>query len=133
VVLGGTIALTAAVVFFGVSRAQGIAGEGSFDLAFQAMPLVMEELPAGRLFGTLWFLLLFFAGITSSVALLRPLICLLQEDFGVPRQRAVALAGLLLLLGCQPVVLWLGHGFMDEVDFWAGVGSRSCSSGSWRC
>jgi len=120
VVLGGTIALTASVVFFGVVQSQAIAREGSFDLAFQAMPLVLEQLPASRLLGALWFLLLFFAGITSSVALLQPLICLLHEDFGLPRGRAVAFAGALLLLACQPVVLWLGHGFMDEIDFWVG-------------
>ena len=120
VVLGGTIALTAAVIFFGVAQSQAIAQEGSFDLAFQAMPLVLEQIPASQAFGVLWFLLLFLAGLTSSVALLQPLICLLQEDFGLPRGRAVAVTGAALFAACQPVVLWLGHGFMDEIDFWAG-------------
>jgi SNF family Na+-dependent transporter len=120
VVLGGTIAITAAVVFFGIAQAQVIAEGGSFNLGFQAMPLVMEQIPAGRFFGALWFLLLFFAGITSSVALLQPLISLLHEDFGVPHRRAVTLVALLLLLCCLPVVLFLRHGFLDEFDFWAG-------------
>jgi neurotransmitter:Na+ symporter, NSS family len=120
VVLGGTIALTAAVVFFGVSQAQVVARGGSFDLAFQSMPLVLSRLPGSTLLGALWFLLLFLAGITSSVALLQPLICLLHEDFRLPRERAVAVAGGLLFIGCQPVLLWLGHGFLDELDFWAG-------------
>lgn len=39
VVLGGTIALTASVVFFGVVQSQAIAGQGSFDLGFHAMPM----------------------------------------------------------------------------------------------
>lgn len=120
VVLGGTIALTASVVFFGTVQAAEIARGGSFDLGFQAMPLVMEQVPGGRVFGALWFLLLFFAGLTSCVAMLQPLIALLREDFGMPRERAVWLAGGLLLLGAQPVILLLGHGFMDQVDFWAG-------------
>jgi len=121
VVLGGTIALTASVVFFGVVASQEIAAAGSFDLGFQTMPLVLEQLPGGRLFGTLWFLLLFFAGLTSAVALLQPLIAMLREDFGLPRQRAVLLTGVLLFIGAQPVILFLQHGFLDQIDFWAGT------------
>jgi SNF family Na+-dependent transporter len=120
VVLGGTIALTAAVVFFGVVQTQAIAEGGSFNLGFQAVPLVFEQVPAGRFFGALWFLLLFFAGITSSVAMLQPLISLLHDDLGVPHPRAVTVVGLLLLLCVAPVVLFLRHGFLDELDFWAG-------------
>jgi SNF family Na+-dependent transporter len=120
VVLGGTIALTAAVVFLGAAQAQEVARAGSFDLAFQAMPLVLAQLPASGLFATAWFLLLFLAGLTSSVALLQPLIGLLQEDFGVSRPRAVALSGGLLWLCAHPVLFWLGHGFLDELDFWVG-------------
>jgi SNF family Na+-dependent transporter len=120
VVLGGTIALTAAVVFFGAAQAQAVAASGSFDLAFQSMPLVLSQLPGSSLFGAAWFLLLFLAGLTSSVALLQPLICLLQEDFGATRERAVSLSGGVLWVCAHPVVFWLGHGFMKELDFWVG-------------
>jgi SNF family Na+-dependent transporter len=120
VVLGGTIALTSAVVFFGVVEARAIASQGSFDLGFHAMPLALEQMPGGRLFGALWFLLLFFAGITSSVAMLQPTIALLREDFGLARTPAVLATALLVFLGAQPVIFWIGHGFMDQLDFWAG-------------
>jgi len=120
VVLGGTIALTAAVVFFGVMQAQEIAQQGSFDLGFHAMPLALEQMPGGRVFGAMWFLLLFFAGITSSVAMLQPTIALLREDFGLPRSRAVWTTGALVFLGSQPVLFFFAHGFMDQLDFWAG-------------
>jgi SNF family Na+-dependent transporter len=120
VVLGGTIALTAAVVFFGVVQAQEIAQQGSFDLGFHAMPLALEQMPGGRIFGAMWFLLLFFAGITSSVAMLQPTIALLREDFGMPRPRAVVLTAALVFLGSQPVLFFFAHGFMDQLDFWAG-------------
>ena len=120
VVLGGTIALTGAVVFFGVAQAQAIAQQGSFDLGFHAMPLVLEQVPGGRIFGAMWFLLLFFAGITSSVAMLQPTIAMLREDFGVPRERAVLATGALVFVGAQPVIFCFAHGFMDQLDFWAG-------------
>jgi SNF family Na+-dependent transporter len=108
------------VLFFGVVESRAIAEAGSFNLGFQAMPLVLEQIPAGRLFGAMWFLLLFFAGLTSAVALLQPLIAMLREDFGLPRERAVLLTGALLFLGAQPVIFFLQHGFLDQIDFWAG-------------
>jgi SNF family Na+-dependent transporter len=120
VVLGGTIALTASVVFFGVMEAQAIARQGSFDLGFHAMPLVLEQMAGGRIFGAMWFLLLFFAGITSSVAMLQPTIAMLREDFGMPRERAVVTTAALVFLGAQPVIFFFAHGFMDQLDFWAG-------------
>jgi SNF family Na+-dependent transporter len=120
VVLGGTIALTAAVVFFGVAQAQAIAQQGSFDLGFHAMPLVLEQVPGGRVFGALWFGLLFFAGITSSVAMLQPTVAMLREDFGMPRDRAVIATSALVFVGAQPVIFFFAHGFMDQLDFWAG-------------
>jgi NSS family neurotransmitter:Na+ symporter len=120
VILGGTIALTASVVFFGVAEAERIAAQGSFDLGFHAMPLVLERMPGGQAFGALWFVLLFFAGLTSAVALLQPTIALLREDFGMPRERAVLLSAGLLFVCSNPVIWFLGHGFMDQLDFWAG-------------
>jgi neurotransmitter:Na+ symporter, NSS family len=120
VVMGGTIALTAAVVFFGIAESTRIAQQGSYDLGFHAMPLVMEQIPGGRLFGAMWFLLLFFAGITSSVAMLQPTIAMLREDFGLPRPRAVLATCALAFVVSQPVIFCFAHGFMDQLDFWAG-------------
>jgi SNF family Na+-dependent transporter len=120
VILGGTIALTAAAMFFGAAEATRIAQQGSFDLGFVAMPLVTQQMPAGGLFGAMWFLLLFFAGLTSCVALMQPMLALLQEDLGVDRRRAVALVGGAIFVLAQPVIFFLHHGFMDELDFWAG-------------
>jgi SNF family Na+-dependent transporter len=119
VVLGSSIALVSAVIFFGIEGATRIAHSGSFDLAFQAMPLVTAQIPGGRLFGCAWILLLFCAGITSSVAMLQPLVALLQERFGAMRSRAVALCGMAVFVCAQPVIFRLGR-YMDQLDFWAG-------------
>ena len=118
VVLGGTIAITAAVVFFGITATQQIAGS-TFDLGFQSMAVIFQQLPAGNLIGGLWYMLLFFAGLTSAVAITQPIIALLQEAFGLARSRAVAVIGGALLLLSTPVI-WL-HGVLDELDFWAGT------------
>jgi SNF family Na+-dependent transporter len=118
VVLGGTIAITAAVVFFGVTATQEIA-TSTFDLGFNSMAVIFQDLPLGGLIGALWFLLLFFAGLTSAVAITQPMVALIQEGFSITRSRAVGLTGLALFLLSQPVVLM--QGVLDELDFWAGT------------
>jgi NSS family neurotransmitter:Na+ symporter len=118
VVLGGTIAITASVVFFGIAATGAIATQ-TFDLGFLAMALIFQQLPLGNVLGGLWFLLLFFAGLTSAVAITQPAVALIQEGFGLTRKRAVGLVGLALLTLSAPTFLW--QGALDEFDFWAGT------------
>ena len=121
VILGGTIAIPVACAFFGVTETVRIAGEGAFNLGFQSMPLVFSKIPLGGLFGCIWFLLLFFAGIPSSVALASPAVAFLQDELGQSRGRAVMIVGAVLLVGGNLVIFNLGGGFLDEMDFWSGT------------
>ncbi len=121
VILGGTIAIPAAVAFFGIVGAQEIAKGGAFDLGFQSLPVIFQKIPLGQFFGFIWFLLLFFAALTSSVALSQPAMAFLQEEFRIPKERAAIIVGLVLFICSLPVVLFLKHGFLDELDYWAGT------------
>jgi SNF family Na+-dependent transporter len=98
-----------------------IAGQGSFDLGFVALPIIFEQMPGGRLFGTLWFALLFFAGVTSSVALCQPLVAFLQETFHMSRRVAALVCGAAMIVLGLPIVLWLKTGYLDQYDFWVGT------------
>ena len=60
VVLGGSIAIPAAVAFFGVAMTTQIAKGGAFDLGFVSMPLIFEQIPFGSFFGFIWFLTFIF-------------------------------------------------------------------------
>ncbi|HQO24098.1 MAG TPA: sodium-dependent transporter [Acidobacteriota bacterium] len=121
IILGGTIAIPAAVAFFGLVETQEIARQGAYDLGFQALPVIFQQLPLGELFGAVWFLLLFIAGITSSAALTQPAIALLQDDLGWSRRRAVLVVFGVLFVSAALVVLYFRYGFLDELDFWAGT------------
>lgn len=121
VILGGSIAIPIAVAFFGVAATAAIAQGGAFDLGFQAMPLIFQQIPLGRFFGFLWFGLLFFAGITSSVAIVQPFVAFLQDEFRWTRKRAVTVTGILWFLFAHPVIFFLKHGFLNEMDFWLGT------------
>lgn len=121
VIFGGTIAIPAAVAFFGIAGAQAIAAGGSFNLGFVAMPLVFNQMPFGQFFGALWFFLLFIAGITSSVALMTPAINFLTDELGWTRKKAVNVSGAITLLAGALVVAYMKYGFLDEMDYWAGT------------
>ncbi len=119
VVLGGSIAIPAAAAFFGVAAAQTIAASGAFNLAFVSLPAIFANIPLGQFFGFLWFILLFFAGLTSSVAITQPVIAFLEDEFRLDRRLAVLIT-MFVLFSVAHVAVFLA-GALDEMDFWAGT------------
>lgn len=121
IILGGSIAIPIAVAFFGIAGTEAIAKGGAFNLGFQAMPLIFQKIPLGQVFGTIWFFLLFVAGITSSVAITQPFMSFLQDEFQLNRRKATIITGAALFILGQPVIFFLKHGFLDDMDFWLGT------------
>jgi SNF family Na+-dependent transporter len=121
VILGASIGIIAACLFFGPTVTVDIANGGSFDLGFVSMPAIFTQIPAGRLFAFMWFLLLFFAGITSSIALIQPSVHFLSSAFDMDSTRASSIVGVAILLCVQPVYFFLSKGYLDELDFIAGT------------
>ncbi|MBF0409518.1 MAG: sodium:calcium symporter [Candidatus Riflebacteria bacterium] len=121
VILGGSIAIPAAVAYFGPEMTKEIARSGAFDLGFQSMPMIFNQIQFGTFFGTIWFGLLFIAGITSSVALLLPAIAYLKDELGWKHSKAtITVMFGQFIFGCA-VVLFFKNGFLDEMDYWAGT------------
>ncbi|MFH1339526.1 MAG: sodium-dependent transporter [Candidatus Omnitrophota bacterium] len=121
VILGGSIIIPAAFMFFGPAQMQNIAGSGAFDLGFVTMPLILTKIPLSGLFGFVWFLLLFLAGITSSVSLAQPAVAFLEDEFDINRTRAVWIFAAVCFILCQPAIFFLGRGVVNELDFWGGT------------
>ena len=121
VILGGTIAIPVAVAFFGLAQTEVIARGGAFDLGFVSLPVIFQKIPFGQFFGALWFLLLFIAGITTSVAFLQPLVAFLTEEFKMTRKKAVNTIFGFLVAAILFVVFFFKYGVLDEFDFWAGT------------
>ena len=119
VVFGSTIALTSAVIFFGMPGATEIASGGAFKLGFISMPAIFTHMSYGQFFGFLWFMLLFFAGLTSVVALSQPVVAFFEDEFGWERKRSVIVLGVIFFVSAHlPIFV---SGALDEMDFWAGT------------
>ena len=119
VALGGLITLPAAVAFLGVA---GVAGQGTFGLGFNVLPMVFSAMPAGSFFGAVFFFVLFIAAVTSSLSMLQPGIALLEESLGIGRKGSVGLLGTLTALGTG-FVCWFTKDLkaLDTLDFWVGT------------
>ncbi len=84
---------------YGMNPAQGT------ELVFDVLPKAFAEMPAGRLVGSLFFLLLVFAALTPSIAALEPLLAYLHQRTGLGRARAALVsAGAVWLLGIASVL-----------------------------
>ncbi|MFQ5895817.1 MAG: sodium-dependent transporter [Nitrospinota bacterium] len=89
----------------------------SVGLAFIAFPQAISQLPGLKgLFGALFFLALFLAGITSAISLLEALASALQDKFGIPRRRVVTAFCCLGCLGSLLYTTGAGLFWLDIVD-----------------
>ena len=123
VVLGGSIVIPAAFAFFGASGMETVAKSGSFNLGFVTMPLILQHVPFSNIFGFIWFMLLFLAGITSSISLILPPIAFLEDEFNMSKKNATRSFAAITFIICQAPVFFLANGVVDELDFW---GSNFC-------
>ncbi|HNQ24877.1 MAG TPA: sodium-dependent transporter [Phycisphaerae bacterium] len=119
VCLGGLITIPAAFVFLG--PAVGASLDSTFSLGFQTLPVVFGYMPAGALFGGIWFFMLFLAAITSSLSMLQPAIAFLEEGLNVGRRASCALLGLITGAGSL-FVIYFSYKLvaLDTMDFWVG-------------
>ena len=117
--LGGLITVPAGFAFLGVA---GVAGQSTFGLGFNVLPMVFSEMPLGTVFGFLFFFLLFLAAVTSSISMLQPGIAFLEETLNINRRQSVALLGLITAMGCLFVVYFSKDvKALDTLDFWVGT------------
>ena len=99
------------------------AGGSGFGLGFMTLPTLFNNWGWFAPFaGAMWFGLLFFAGITSSLAMGQPVMAFLEDEFGVASRarRAHASASRRCSWAASRVWLYPG-GAHDEFDFWTGT------------
>jgi NSS family neurotransmitter:Na+ symporter len=80
--------LVAAVVVYSVLFSGGVDPAAGPELVFEALPLAFDHLPNGRVFGSLFFIVLVLAAFTSAIALIEPAVLWLQERFLITRLKA---------------------------------------------
>ncbi|GIZ08836.1 hypothetical protein [Flavobacterium sp. UMI-01] len=92
-------------------------------MAFQTMPYLFQQWGSviAVFAGVLWFGLLFFAGITSSLAMGTPWIGFMRDEFGWNQKKGAWSFGTIALILGLPTVVFFQEGVFDEYDYWAGT------------
>lgn len=123
VVLGASIIIPIAVGYLGIERVVELTQTGGLGLGFKSLPYLFYQWGdvLGSVAGVMWFGLLFFAGITSSLAMGTPWLGFMQDEFNWKREKAAWSFGLIILLLGMPTVLFFTYGVFDEYDYWAGT------------
>jgi NSS family neurotransmitter:Na+ symporter len=120
------VALLAGVAIFPIVYANNLEPSMGPGLIFETLPLAFGQMPAGGWFGTIFFVLVFLAAITSAIALIEPAVAWLSENRGFSRDRACLYAGFVCwVLGLGTVLsfnfwsslTWFGKNFFELLDF----------------
>ncbi len=104
------MALMMGLAIFPLVFASGLVPAEGPGLVFISLPIAFGQMPGGIVFATLFFVLTFIAALTSSIAMLEPVICWLEEHRGFSRPiSTVVLAAGTWLVGLSVVLsfnLW---------------------------
>ncbi|VAV90205.1 Sodium-dependent transporter, SNF family [hydrothermal vent metagenome] len=91
------VALLAGFAIFPIVFAFGVDHGAGPGLVFVTLPIVFNDMGGmGQIFGLLFFLLLAFAAITSTISLLEPMVAELSEEGKFSRARAAIYTGAVL-------------------------------------
>ena len=113
VLLDTAIALIAGLAIFPLVFANGMEPGAGPGLLFVTLTSAFANLPGGQIFGTLFFLLVSLAALSSSISLVEPMVAWLIERFPVGRTVATSIYCLLVWL--------MGMGTVLSFNEWSGV------------
>ncbi|MCK5120767.1 MAG: sodium-dependent transporter [Methylococcales bacterium] len=88
------VALLAGIAIFPLVFANGLEPGSGPGLIFQTLPIAFGNMTGGWLFGVLFFVLLVFAALTSSISLIEPVVAWLIENKGFTRVKASVISGI---------------------------------------
>ena len=111
--LDTAVAIMSGLVIFPACFAFGInPGEGP-GLVFITLPNVFNEMAGSRLWGSLFFLFMTFAALSTVIAVFQNIIACTREIFGWTQKKATVINGILLISLAFPCIL----GMTDWANF----------------
>jgi NSS family neurotransmitter:Na+ symporter len=120
------VALLAGIAIFPIVFANGLEPTEGPGLVFVTLPIAFANMPLGVLFGTLFFILLSIAALSSSISLIEPGVAWLVESLKTKRSyAAMALGAFAWTLGIFSALSFnlmsefkiFGMNFFDFTDF----------------
>ena len=127
-VLDTFVAFASGLIIFPACMAYGVQVDSGKSLIFITLPNIFNNLPMGRVWGSLFFIFMSFAALSTVLAVFENLVSCTIDLFGIGRKKACILNGILLFALSVPCVLgfnvWKnvepmgkGSNIMDLEDF----------------
>ena len=122
-IMAGLMIIPAVFAFSGGDSSTLNAGP---SLMFITIPKVFDSMGMGTFVGILFFLLVLFAAVTSSIALTESAVSTFEDEFGWGRKKATVIVGVVMMalgslssLGYGPLagIKIIGMQFLDFFDF----------------
>lgn len=122
-ILAGLMVIPA-VFAFSTEAAESL--QAGPSLMFITLPKIFASMGAGTIAGILFFLLVFFAALTSAISLLETSVSSLSQQFHISRNKAIVIMAFVMLAfgttSCLGYGVWdfisiFGMAFLDFYDF----------------
>ena len=122
------VAIVAGLITIPACFAYGVAPNSGPSLIFLTLPNVFISLPTGRLWGSLFFLFMYFAALSTMVGVFENDVSFMIDIHQMSRKKAAFVAGIIITIGSVPCALGFnvfsafqplkaGNTVMDLEDF----------------
>ena len=127
-ILDTFVAFTSGLIIFPACFAYGVEADNGPSLIFKTLPNIFNNIPLGRLWGSLFFVFMSFAALSTIITVFETLISCTMDLFNWSRKKACVVNGIALFVLSIPCVLgfslWSGFkpfgegsNIMDLEDF----------------
>jgi len=107
----GLVSILAGLAIFPIVFQYGLSPTEGPGLIFMTLPIAFKEMPGTGFAGAFFFILLFFAALTSTISILESVISRLEEKLPYSRKKITIVAG---------IALWLvGLGTVFSFNLWS--------------
>jgi len=120
------VALTSGLIIFPACFAYGVEANSGPSLIFITLPNIFNNIPLGRLWGTLFFVFLTFAAFSTVLAVYENIISCVMDISGLARKKVCLICSIAMFVLTLPCILGfnvlsdvniMGKGIMDMEDY----------------
>lgn len=128
IVLDTLVALISGLIIFPSCASFGVDAGAGPSLIFITLPNIFANMQGGRIIGTLFFVFMSFAALSTILAVYENILAMTMELFNLTRKKAALICGIAMFILTMPCILgfnkWSGFqplgegtGVMDLEDF----------------
>lgn len=122
------VAISSGLIIFPACFAYGVQPDSGPSLIFITLPNIFNNIPVGRLWGTLFFVFMTFAAFSTVLAVFENILSCTTDLFGWSRKKGCLINGIAIIILSLPCILGFnvlsniqplgaGSGIMDLEDF----------------